>query len=92
MDDADSTGASGKGHATARSHDRAISWVLRQCMTGASSKLCSCRGGGEYGNTWWEHGHLLEKQNSFDDFASCAQYLRTSNWTSPAKLTIQVAC
>ena len=46
----------------------------------------------EYGNEWWEHGHLLEKQNSFDDFASCAQYLQTSNWTSPAKLTIQVAC
>lgn len=66
--------------------------MLRQCITGALSKLCFCRGGGEYGNEWWEHGHLLEKQNSFDDFASCAQYLQTSNWTSPAKLTIQVAC
>ncbi|CAK0747901.1 hypothetical protein CVIRNUC_001798 [Coccomyxa viridis] len=51
--------------------------------------IAGIRGGGEYGNEWWEHGHLLEKQNSFDDFASCAQYLQTSNWTSPAKLTIQ---
>ena len=51
---------------------------------------CLCRGGGEYGKEWWEHGHLLEKQNSFDDFASCLQYLQDAKWTSPAKTTIQV--
>jgi prolyl oligopeptidase PreP (S9A serine peptidase family) len=49
-----------------------------------------CRGGGEYGNDWWQDGHLLEKQNSFDDFASCLQYLHGANWTSPTKTTIQV--
>lgn len=53
--------------------------------------VCWCRGGGEYGNDWWSHGHLLEKQNSFDDFASCAQYLHNAGWSSPAKLTIQVS-
>ena len=51
---------------------------------------CLCRGGGEYGKTWWEDGHLEEKQNSFDDFASCMQYLHDNKWTSPPKLTIQV--
>ena len=48
------------------------------------------RGGGEYGKEWWAHGHLEEKQNSFDDFASCMQYLHDNKWTSPPKLTIQV--
>jgi prolyl oligopeptidase len=48
------------------------------------------RGGGEYGNEWWQDGHLLKKQNSFDDFASCAEFLNNAKYTSPAKLTIQV--
>ncbi len=51
---------------------------------------CQHRGGGDYGNDWWEHGHLLEKQNSFDDFASCAEYLHAAGYSSPGKLTIQV--
>ncbi|BDA42018.1 Prolyl endopeptidase [Coccomyxa sp. Obi] len=51
--------------------------------------IAGIRGGGEYGNDWWKHGHLLEKQNSFDDFASCAQYLHAAGYSSPGKLTIQ---
>lgn len=50
------------------------------------------RGGGEYGNDWWEDGHLLKKQNSFDDFAACAEYLHAAGYSSPGKLTIQVHC
>ena len=33
---------------------------------------------------------MLKKQNSFDDFASCAEYLHAAGYSSPGKLTIQV--
>ncbi len=47
------------------------------------------RGGGEYGLDWWEGGRLHKKQNGFDDFASCAQFLHSAGYSSPAKLTIE---
>ena len=61
-----------------------------QEMTNAAAFFVD-RGGGEEGVAWWQEGHLLKKQNSFDDFASCAQYLHSAGYSSPAKLTIQ-AC
>nr|QOL01125.1 putative extracellular protein CSOL_049 [Pseudococcomyxa simplex] len=51
--------------------------------------IAGIRGGGEYGNDWWVDGHLLKKQNSFDDFAACAEYLHAAGYSSPGKLTIQ---
>lgn len=77
----------GKG---ALNHHRAR--VLRAgSATWVSVKqLCgSHRGGGEYGLDWWEGGRLHKKQNGFDDFASCAQYLHSAGFSSPAKLTVQ---
>jgi len=47
------------------------------------------RGGGEFGEEWHLAGNLTKKQNVFDDFAACAQYLVKAKYTSPAKLAIQ---
>jgi prolyl oligopeptidase len=47
------------------------------------------RGGGEYGETWHEAGTKLNKQNVFDDFIACAEWLKANQYTSTAKLALQ---
>lgn len=47
------------------------------------------RGGGEYGKHWHEAGMLEKKQNVFNDFIACAEYLHTRKYTSATKLAIQ---
>lgn len=47
------------------------------------------RGGADYGESWHIGGKLLNKQNVFDDFAACAQYLINEKYTSPQHLAIE---
>ncbi|MBC8201559.1 MAG: S9 family peptidase [Planctomycetes bacterium] len=47
------------------------------------------RGGSEYGRNWHEGGMLLNKQQCFDDFIACSQWLIDNSWTSSETLAIQ---
>ena len=44
------------------------------------------RGGNEYGERWHREGMLANKQNCFDDFNACAEWLIKDKYTSPSKL------
>ncbi len=47
------------------------------------------RGGGEYGETWHQAGTKLKKQNVFDDFIACAEWLKAEKYTSSERLVLQ---
>jgi prolyl oligopeptidase len=50
--------------------------------------IANLRGGAEYGEEWHKAGNLTRKQNVFDDFIACSQYLIDQKYTSPAHLAI----
>jgi prolyl oligopeptidase len=51
--------------------------------------IANLRGGGEFGEDWHKSGMLTHKQNVFDDFIACAEYLIKTRYTNPSKLGIQ---
>jgi len=51
--------------------------------------VVNLRGGGEYGREWHDVGTKLVKQNVFDDFIACAEYLVKSGYASSKTLAIQ---
>lgn len=53
---------------------------------GVSFAIAHVRGGEELGRPWYEGGRLLHKENSFDDFIACAEYLIKKDYTRPEKL------
>jgi prolyl oligopeptidase len=59
-------------------------WVER----GGLLAVANLRGGGEFGNEWYDAGRLANKQNVFDDFAGCARWLATSGWTRAGRIAI----
>jgi prolyl oligopeptidase len=48
--------------------------------------LANLRGGGEFGRAWHEAGRLDRKQNVFDDFYACAEWLARSGITRPDRI------
>ena len=48
--------------------------------------IAQVRGGGEFGRVWYEDGKLEHKQNTFSDFAACAQHLIAEGYTRPDQL------
>ncbi|TCO90431.1 prolyl oligopeptidase [Chthoniobacter flavus] len=56
---------------------------------GGIMAIANIRGGGEYGEAWHFGGNLTHKQNCFDDFAACAQYLIDHGYTNPSRLATE---
>lgn len=48
--------------------------------------LPGIRGGGEYGNDWWEAGRILNKETVIGDYLAAAEFLVESGRTSPRVL------
>jgi prolyl oligopeptidase len=62
-------------------------WLER----GGLLAIPNLRGGGEYGESWHQAGMLEKKQNVFDDFMACAEWLIESGYTRREKLAVQGA-
>ncbi len=42
------------------------------------------RGGQELGRSWYDHGKMLNKKNSFTDFISCTEFLQKEGYSQPS--------
>jgi len=61
-----------------------VPWLER----GYVMATCHVRGGGEYGQAWYEAGKKLTKPNSWKDLIGCAEHLVQTGVTTPKKLGI----
>lgn len=51
--------------------------------------IAHVRGGQEMGRQWYEDGKLFKKQNTFNDFIDCAEFLIRENYTAREHLYAQ---
>jgi prolyl oligopeptidase len=56
--------------------------------SGGVYAIAGLRGGSEYGEEWHRAGRRERKQNVFDDFAACAEWLQANGWTDREHLGI----
>ncbi len=56
-------------------------------MGGIYAQAC-LRGGGEYGEDWHQQGMKDKKQNVFDDFIACGEWLIENKYTNRSRLAI----
>ena len=76
-------GASGDFEASAPAFDIGVLSLLERGFVYA---VAGIRGGGEYGQKWYDSGRMQEKKNTFSDFISCAEYLVKEGYTSSEKM------
>jgi oligopeptidase B len=72
-------GAAGDFEASSPSLDPAMLSLLDRGFVYA---VAGIRGGGEYGQPWYDDGRMLNKKNCFSDFIDCAEYLIEEGYTS----------
>ncbi|HXE61945.1 MAG TPA: prolyl oligopeptidase family serine peptidase [Bryobacteraceae bacterium] len=65
------------------------SYLLAWLETGGIYAVAHVRGGGEYGQDWYQGGYKLTKPNTWRDFIASAEYLIRQKYTSAAKLGIE---
>lgn len=53
--------------------------------------VANLRGGGEFGEEWHKAGNLTKKQNVFDDFIACAEWLTRNGYTRPKQFATEGA-
>lgn len=61
-----------------------VPWLER----GYVMATCHVRGGGEYGQAWYEAGRIHTKANTWKDLIACAEHLVKNGVTTPKKLGI----
>lgn len=79
------TAYGGFGAIATPTFDPGIVYFLQK---GGVFAFANIRGGGDLGIEWAWAGRRDEKQNSFDDFISAAEFLIESKYTNPSKLAI----
>ena len=63
--------------------------IARWVRAGGIYVQSNLRGGGEFGQHWYDQGRRANKQNVFDDFAACAEHLIANKYTSNKRLAIK---
>lgn len=62
--------------------------VAKWVRSGGIYVQANLRGGGEFGQQWYDQGRRNNKQNVFDDFAACAEHLIANQYTTNKRLAI----
>lgn len=68
-----------------RYHPAAMAFVL----SGGIVAYPMLRGGGEYGDAWWQAGRRRQKQHTFDDLYAVAEHLLQHRVTTRDRLALQ---